>query len=109
MRLRRGIKGAKSRIAQNSSLPLFQGTPGVWLAALAVVMTVKVEVPLPPAASVTGVAVAVTAAAVPLVVVTLVANEIAPAKLLEFRFNVTVALLPRVMETPVDPLGTAIV
>jgi len=77
---RRKANGPPSSIAHNiTAPPPFQGTAGAWFDALLVVVISRVEVPVPPAVSVTGAAVAVTAEAVPEVELMLVTKVTVPA------------------------------
>jgi hypothetical protein len=79
-RFRRKVNGTPIRAAQSIKPPLPRhGVAGVWFIALVFAEMVIVEVPVPPAVSVTGLAVAVTFAAVPSVEVTLVAKVTVPA------------------------------
>jgi hypothetical protein len=87
-------------------VPLFHGTAGAWFAAPFTVAIVTVDVPVPPAVRVTGVAVAVTSATLPVVEATLVVKETVPAKLVEVRVSAVVPVVPTFIVTPAEPPET---
>ena len=94
-RFLRFANGAPSSTAPNiTAPPLFHGSRGEWLAALVVVVIVRVEFPVVPEAKLIEGALAETADGVPLIELMLVANETVPVKLVAVRLRLNRALLP---------------
>jgi len=94
-RFLRRVNGAPNNTAQNiTGPPRFHGSRGKWLAALVVVVIVSVEFPVVLEARLIEGALAETAEGVPLIELTLVANETVPVKLVAVRLRLNCPLLP---------------